>query len=111
LRLAAPRPRLPTAAALFSNRLRGLYYYERVRPEWGTLRRVNPKARQVAGDKKSWGYFVFGKISRPFIWAGSLDFAAHSGHHSIKRQWMHVRARIYPDAAGHNVKRAMGGNP
>lgn len=79
-------------------------YYESVGQNWERAAMI--KARPVAGDMEAGGYFL--KRLTPFMWRRSLDFAAITDIHSIKRQMdSHRNKQIL--LKGHNIKLGQGG--
>lgn len=82
-----------------------LGYYESVGQNWERAAFI--KARAVMGDPVAAKDFL--AELRPFVWRRSLDFAAVSDIHSIKRQ-IHVhKADARLTAAGANLKLGAGG--
>ena len=82
-----------------------LNYYETVGQNWERAAFI--KARPVVGDEVQARAFL--KALVPFVWRRSLDFAAVSDVHSIKRQ-IHVhKADDRPTAAGADLKLGRGG--
>ncbi|HWE45130.1 MAG TPA: bifunctional [glutamine synthetase] adenylyltransferase/[glutamine synthetase]-adenylyl-L-tyrosine phosphorylase [Caulobacteraceae bacterium] len=82
-----------------------LHYYETVGQNWERAAFI--KARPVMGDAARARAFL--KDLEPFVWRRSLDYAAISDVHSIKRQ-IHVhRADERLEAAGANLKLGAGG--
>ena len=82
-----------------------LNYYETVGQNWERAAFI--KARPVVGDSEQAEQFL--EALAPFIWRRSLDFAAVSDVHSIKRQ-IHVhKIDDRPTAAGADLKLGRGG--
>jgi len=82
-----------------------LNYYETVGQNWERAAFI--KARPVVGDPGQARTFL-GAL-QPFVWRRSLDFAAVSDVHSIKRQ-IHVhKIEDRPTAAGADLKLGRGG--
>lgn len=79
-------------------------YYESVGQNWERAAMI--KARPLAGDIDAGEALL--KELRPFIWRRSLDFAAITDIHSIKRQ-MDSRTGRSIALAGHHVKLGAGG--
>ncbi|MBN8552284.1 MAG: bifunctional [glutamine synthetase] adenylyltransferase/[glutamine synthetase]-adenylyl-L-tyrosine phosphorylase [Caulobacterales bacterium] len=82
-----------------------LNYYGTVGQNWERAALI--KARAVVGDDGEAKSFL--KALMPFVWRRSLDFAAVSDVHSIKRQ-IHVhKIEDRPTAAGADLKLGRGG--
>lgn len=82
-----------------------LHYYETLGQNWERAAFI--KARPVVGDQHEATAFL--AAMKPFIWRRSLDFAAVSDVHSIKRQ-IHVhKIEDRPTAAGADLKLGRGG--
>ncbi|MBI3444345.1 MAG: bifunctional [glutamine synthetase] adenylyltransferase/[glutamine synthetase]-adenylyl-L-tyrosine phosphorylase, partial [Magnetospirillum sp.] len=101
LRLRPDPGSTPPAVALVAAEA----YYEGFGQNWERAAMI--KARQVAGDAETGSAFL--RFLRPFIWRKSLDFAAISDIHSIKRQINAHKGGRSIAVAGHNVKLGRGG--
>lgn len=101
LRLRPDPGSTPAAVAIIAAET----YYESFGQNWERAAMI--KARQVAGDPETGTAFL--KFLRPFIWRKSLDFAAISDIHSIKRQIHAHKGGRTIAVAGHNIKLGRGG--
>ncbi len=80
-------------------------YYETVGQNWERAAFI--KARAVVGDLERGRTFL--DALKPYVWRRSLDYAAVSDIHSIKRQIHVFRADERLEAAGANLKLGAGG--
>ena len=99
----------PAATPLSVSVPMALSYYESLGQNWERAAMI--KARPVAGDRAAGEAFL--RELRPFIWRRSLDFAAVSDIHSIKRQIHRHKGEHGAGGeiavAGHDVKLGAGG--
>ncbi len=82
-----------------------LDYYETVGQNWERAAYI--KARAIAGDRAAADRFL--TAIRPFVWRRTLDYAAISDIHSIKRQIHAVKLDERLSAPGAHVKLGRGG--
>ncbi|MET0313448.1 MAG: bifunctional [glutamine synthetase] adenylyltransferase/[glutamine synthetase]-adenylyl-L-tyrosine phosphorylase [Hansschlegelia sp.] len=95
----------PGSTPVALSRDAALAYYESVGQNWERAAMI--KARVVAGDRAAGQAFL--AELRPFIWRRSLDHAAISDIHAMKRQ-IHVHKGHGAIAVeGHNLKLGRGG--
>ena len=98
----------PAATPLAVSLPAAITYYESMGQNWERAAMI--KARPVAADRALGEQFL--REIRPFLWRRSLDFAAVSDIHSIKRQiHAHKGARgagATVALAGHDVKHGRG---
>jgi glutamate-ammonia-ligase adenylyltransferase len=95
----------PGSTAVAISRDAAMQYYESVGQNWERAAMI--KARVVAGDSEA-GEALLAEL-RPFVWRRSLDHAAISDIHAMKRQ-IHAH-KGHGDIAveGHNLKLGRGG--
>ncbi|GLK77190.1 glutamate-ammonia-ligase adenylyltransferase [Methylopila jiangsuensis] len=95
----------PGATPVALSRDAAMIYYETVGQNWERAAMI--KARVVAGDVTAGEAFL--SELRPFIWRRSLDHAAISDIHAMKRQIHAHKGHGEIAVAGHNLKLGRGG--
>ncbi|WP_020185869.1 bifunctional [glutamine synthetase] adenylyltransferase/[glutamine synthetase]-adenylyl-L-tyrosine phosphorylase [Methylopila sp. 73B] len=95
----------PGATPVALSRDAAMSYYETVGQNWERAAMI--KARVVAGDHVAGESFL--KELRPFIWRRSLDHAAISDIHAMKRQIHAHKGHGAIAVEGHNLKLGRGG--
>ncbi|GLK81419.1 bifunctional [glutamine synthetase] adenylyltransferase/[glutamine synthetase]-adenylyl-L-tyrosine phosphorylase [Methylopila turkensis] len=95
----------PGATPVALSRDAAMLYYETVGQNWERAAMI--KARVVAGDALAGDAFL--SELRPFVWRRSLDHAAISDIHAMKRQIHAHKGHGEIAVEGHNLKLGRGG--